>query len=182
MTILGNLNRMDFVSARFMKAINPWLLQDICINRNRFVSYETHQLPMVENVRNNWSDRANGSFGAILFRVKKGHTMTVKIPNYCKMLRESLAPARISRWHLEDMVPTTCYHILYCYRPDKEIFLGRLISDRLDIAWPPCSPILTPCDFFMGLPCLLSVNIIRQTWATQNGHYLASLKTKMNES
>lgn len=31
----------------------------------------------------------------------------------------------------------------------RELFPGRLVSSRGDISWPPRSPDLSPCDFFL---------------------------------
>ena len=31
----------------------------------------------------------------------------------------------------------------------RDMFPGHLVSLRGDIGWPPCSPDLTPCDFFL---------------------------------
>lgn len=97
---------------------------------------------------------ANGIVGPYFFEDERGRAVTVRAHNYCDMIREFLVPAlqefqgdttRI--WFQQD--GATCHTARVSIDLLKETFPGKLISKRGDIEWPPRSPDLTACDFFL---------------------------------
>lgn len=97
---------------------------------------------------------STGIIGPYFFEDERGHAMTVRANNYCNMLADFLVPAlqelqgNTSRmWFQQD--GATCHTARVSIELLKNVFPGKLISKRGDIEWPPRSPDLSPCDYFL---------------------------------
>lgn len=97
-----------------------------------------------------------GKFGVIgpYFFEENGRAVTVNSERYLTMLREFLLPElrrrRINRrnvWFQQD--GATAHTSNVCMAEVRRLFPGKVISHRGDVDWPPRSPDLSPCDFFL---------------------------------
>uniref|UniRef100_A0A8D9B3Q2 Transposase n=1 Tax=Cacopsylla melanoneura TaxID=428564 RepID=A0A8D9B3Q2_9HEMI len=88
------------------------------------------------------------------FFEEDGRTVTVNGQRYRRMLREFLVPELRSRglsrcrlYFQQDRA--TCHTSNESIAEVKRLFPGKVISKRGDVNWPPCSPDLSVCDFFL---------------------------------
>jgi len=103
------------------------------------------------------------SVGIVRLRTKAtefkfyGVTVTVNSDRYCAMLQNFFQPqlgeifndehGADNVWFQED--GATAHTSRRSLSLLREMFSGHVISLRGDIGWPPRSPDLTPCDFFL---------------------------------
>ena len=114
-----------------------------------------HQKPLHSPKTTVWAAiSAKGIIGPYFFENSQGNNVTVNSVEYVKMLREFLIPQlhqfegyNSRTWMQQD--GATCHTSNVTLPVVKEIFPNKLISRRGDIPWPPRSPDLTPCDFFL---------------------------------
>lgn len=97
---------------------------------------------------------STGVIGPYFFEDVSGRAVTVRAHNYCEMIREFLVPAlqeyrgNTSRvWFQQD--GATCHTANVSIELLKSVFPEKLISKKGDIEWPPRSPDLSPCDYFL---------------------------------
>ena len=102
------------------------------------------------------------NFGVLgpYFLEEDGITVTANSDRYCAMLQNFFRPqlGEISNiehgvdnvWFQQD--GATAHTSRRSLSLLREMFPGRVISLRGDIGWPPRSPDLTPCYFFLRLP------------------------------
>lgn len=92
--------------------------------------------------------------GPFFFENENGRTVSVDANRYEDMLKSffflQMRQKRVrirNTWFQQDgATPHTTNSVLDCL---KKKFGERLISRRTDFVWPPRSPDLTPCDFFL---------------------------------
>lgn len=117
---------------------------------------ELHQRPLHSPKVTVWC--AVSSIGIIgpYFFESGGSTVTVNSVRYCEMLENFLLPKMEEYgeeydteafWFQQD--GATAHTARRSRQILQEQFPGRLISLRGDIPWPPRSPDLSPCDFFL---------------------------------
>ena len=114
-----------------------------------------HQKPLHSPKTTVWAAiSAKGIIGPYFFENSQGKNVTVNSVEYVKMLREFLIPQlhqfegyNSRTWMQQD--GATCHTSNLTLPVVQEIFPNKLISRRGDIPWPPRSPDLTPCDFFL---------------------------------
>lgn len=117
---------------------------------------ELHQRPLHSPKVTVWC--AVSSIGIIgpYFFESGGSTVTVNSVRYCEMLENFLLPKMEEYgeeydteafWLQQD--GATAHTARRSRQILQEQFPGRLISLRGDIPWPPRSPDLSPCDFFL---------------------------------
>jgi hypothetical protein len=96
-----------------------------------------------------------GVLGPYFFE-ENGLRVTVNSDRYCHMIETFLRPNlnQIARNHVEGEVwfqqdGATAHTSRRSLDILRELFPGRLLSLRGDITWPPKSPDLSPCDYFL---------------------------------
>ena len=93
-----------------------------------------------------------GIWGPYFFE-EENVVATVNSDRYCKMLENFLKPRLNERedqhplWFQQD--GATAHTSRNAIKTLKEMFPNHLISMRGDIGWPPRSPDLNPCDYFL---------------------------------
>lgn len=117
---------------------------------------ELHQRPLHSPKVTVWCAMSSiGIIGPHFFE-EDGSTVTVNSVRYCDMLENFLRPRmeEFGReydtedfWFQQD--GATAHTARRSREVLQEMFPGRLISLRGDVPWPPCSPDLSPCDFFL---------------------------------
>lgn len=115
---------------------------------------ELHQQPLHSDKVTVWA--AVAKFGVIgpYFFEEGGRAVTVNSERYQIMLREYLVPElrrrRLSRCQVYfQQDGATCHTSNESIAEVRRLFPGKVISKRGDVDWPPCSPDLTPCDYFL---------------------------------
>ena len=117
---------------------------------------ELHQRPLHSPKVTVWY--AMGSFGVWgpYFFEEGGATVTVTSDRYCEMLERFLRPkvAQLLADHEPDGVwfqqdGATSHTSRRSLGILQDMFPSHVISRRGDIGWPPRSPDLNPCDFFL---------------------------------
>lgn len=114
-----------------------------------------HQKPLHSPKVTVWAAiSAQGIIGPYFFEDERSHTVTVNSDRYTTMLREffflqlhQFEPFNMQTWFQQD--GATCHTSNESMKVVNEMFEGKLISRRGDIPWPPRSPDLSPCDFFL---------------------------------
>ena len=90
------------------------------------------------------------------FHGEDGVTVTVNQHRYCEMLQQWLQPKvdalreeheGVELWFQQD--GATAHTSVQSIGLVKQMFPGRVVSKRGDVGWPPYSPDLNPCDFFL---------------------------------
>lgn len=117
---------------------------------------ELHQRPLHNSKVTVWCTVSSiGIIGPYFFE-SGGLTVTVTSARYCEMLENFLRPKMEEYgeehdteafWFQQD--GATAHTARRSREILQELFPGRLISLRGDVTWPPRSPDLTPCDFFL---------------------------------
>lgn len=113
---------------------------------------EIHQEPLHSPKVTVWCALSRlGVWGPYFFE-ENGQTVTVNSERYCFMLENFLRPKMEENgvenvWFQQD--GATAHTSRRSMDILRELFPGRLISLRGDVGWPPRSPDLTPCDFFL---------------------------------
>lgn len=116
-----------------------------------------HQRPLHSPKVTVWGAMsASGIIGPFFFEDHQGRAVTVNSQRYVDMLQTFLTPAlqefegyTQDTWFQQD--GATCHTSNLSMPVVQALFPGKLISRRGDIQWPPRSPDLSPCDFFMGI-------------------------------
>jgi len=92
--------------------------------------------------------------GPYFFKDAQNNTLTVNSERYIEMLRSFLEPElqrlgidRARFWFQQD--GATAHTARATIAVLQELFPGRLMSRKGDIEWPPRSPDLNPCDYFL---------------------------------
>lgn len=114
-----------------------------------------HQKPLHSPKVTAWAAiSAHGIIGPYFFKNERGQSVTVNSDRYTAMLRDFFFPQlpefeayNRATWFQQD--GATCHTSNESLAVVNEMFAGKLISRRGDIAWPPRSPDLTPPDFFL---------------------------------
>lgn len=116
---------------------------------------ELHQRPLHSPHVTVWCGVAEfGVWGPYFFE-EDGQAVTVNSNRYCHMLETFLRPKfnqfiedhEGEVWFQQD--GATAHTARRSREILRELFPGRLLSLHGDIAWPPRSPDLTPCDYFL---------------------------------
>jgi hypothetical protein len=96
-----------------------------------------------------------GVWGPYFFE-EDGQVVTVTSARYCDMLETFLKPKleELTQNHDNDNIwfqqdGATAHTSRRSMEILRQMFPGHLISLRGDVGWPPRSPDLTPCDFFL---------------------------------
>ncbi|CAK9810866.1 Mariner Mos1 transposase [Anthophora plagiata] len=134
----GTVNKQNF---RYWAAENP---------------RELHALPLHSPKVTVWCAMSSiGIIGPYFFE-EGGVTVTVNSNRYCNMLENFLCPKNEEyrqKHNLEDFWFQQDGATAHTARRPREIlqemFPGRVISLHEAVQWPPCSPDLSPCDFFL---------------------------------
>ena len=117
---------------------------------------ELHERPLHSAKVTVWC--AIGDFGVWgpYFFEEEGVTVTVTSDRYCELLERFLQPKvvqLIAAHHPEDVWFQQDGATAHTSRRSlgilRDMFPDHLVSLRGDIGWPPRSPDLTPCDFFL---------------------------------
>lgn len=134
----GTVNKQNF---RYWAAENP---------------RELHQRPLHSPYVTVWCAVAECFVWGPYFFEEGGQTVTVNSNRYCHMVETFLRP-RLNQfvadhedqevWFQQD--GATSHTSRRSMEMLRELIPGRLVSLRGDIAWPPRSPDLSPCDFFL---------------------------------
>ena len=132
----GFVNRQNF---RYWAAENP---------------KELHEKPLHCPRVTVWCAVGKNTVIGPYFFEENGVTVTVNSDRYLTMLNEFFIPQlRRKRiplrnvWFQQD--GATCHTSNATMTFLRQKFPGRLISRRGDVSWPPRSPDLSPCDFFL---------------------------------
>ena len=135
--LCGSVNKQNM---RYWSDVNP---------------LELHQKPLHSQKVTVWCGfSAFGIIGPYFFEDQNGNTVTVTSDRYVAMLNEFVFPqlqnlnidlASVYFQH-DGATAHTARHSMATLRT---VFEGRLISRFGDIPWPPRSPDLTACDFFL---------------------------------
>ena len=95
-----------------------------------------------------------GIFGPFFFEDgETGKTDTIRTSNYIEMLKKKFVPALKRKnvldkcWFMQDGAPPHCSKESLAWLEKQ--FKERIISRNADFAWPPYSPDLNPCDFYL---------------------------------
>lgn len=115
---------------------------------------ELHQRPLHSPKVTVWCAVYNSGVIGPYFFEDNDRNLTVNSERYCAMLRDFLQPklrelfGEIENvWFQQD--GATAHTARQSLALVKDMFPGHVISLRGDIGWPPRSPDLTPCDFFL---------------------------------
>lgn len=97
---------------------------------------------------------AQGIIGPYFFEDGRGRAVTVDSDRYVDMLNNFFEPAlqdfdgyNRDTWFQQD--GNTCHTSNRSLPVIQALFPEKLISRRGDLPWPPRSPDLTPCDFYL---------------------------------
>lgn len=95
-----------------------------------------------------------GTYGPYFFEDSAtGKATTINTANYMDMLKQKFIPIlkrnRVfdSCWFMQDGAPPHCSKDSLAWLETQ--FGSRIISRRSEFAWPPYSPDLNPCDFYL---------------------------------
>lgn len=116
---------------------------------------QKHQRPLHSPKVTVWAAMsASGIIGPFFFEDDRGHAVTVNSQRYVEMIQTFFTPAlqefdgyNQDTWFQQD--GATCHTSNLSLPVVQALFPEKLISRREDIQWPPRSPDLTPCDFFL---------------------------------
>ena len=133
----GHVNRQNF---RFWADENP---------------HATVESPMSKEKVTVWMGIGyEGIFGPYFFEDSDtGKAETIKTANYMEMLKKKFVPALkrklvfSSCWFMQDGAPPHCSN--ECLDWLETQFKHKIISRNADFPWPPYSPDLNPCDFYL---------------------------------
>lgn len=115
---------------------------------------EIHQRPLHSPYVTVWCAVAEfGVLGPYFFE-ENGQKVTVTADRYCHMIETFLRPNlnQFTRNHEEvwfQQDGATAHTARRSLTILRELFPGHLLSLRGDVTWPPRSPDLSPCDFFL---------------------------------
>lgn len=134
----GTVNKQNF---RYWAAENP---------------QELHQRPLHSPRVTVWCAISKFFVWGPYFFEEDGLTVTVNSDRYCHMIETFLRPKlnqfvedheEAEIWFQQD--GATAHTARRSTETLRQLFPDRLLSLRGDIAWPACSPDLSPCDFFL---------------------------------
>ena len=138
------------------------------VNKQNFCSWspmyprQLHERPLHCDKVRVWAAVANfGVIGPYFFE-ENGRSVTVNSARYVAMIRDFLVSAlrrrRLNRfriWIQQD--GATALTSREAMAELRRLFPGKLLSHRGDVPWPACSPDLSTCDYFVGIPQRKSV-------------------------
>ena len=135
----GNVNKQNF---RYWSPMNPRQLHERTVHCDRVtVSAAVAKL---------------GVIGPYFFE-ENGRSVTVNSARYVAMIRDFLVTALRRRrlnnfriWFQQE--GATAHTSREAMAELRRLFPGKLLSHRGDVPWPACSPDLSTCDFFVGIP------------------------------
>ena len=117
---------------------------------------QLHEQPLYSSKVTVWCAMGNFGVWELLFFEEEGSTVTITLDHYYEMLKRLLRPKiiRLLADHNPDDVwfqqdGATSHSSQRSLGILRDMFPGHLVSLRGDIGWPPRSPDLTPCDFFL---------------------------------
>lgn len=115
---------------------------------------QLHEKPLHSDKLTVWCGISRNFIIGPYFFQENGRTVTVNTDRYLTMLREFFLPQLRRRrinlntvWFQQD--GATCHTSRAAMEFLRQTFPGRLISLRGDVEWPPRSPDLSPCDYFL---------------------------------
>ena len=116
---------------------------------------ELHQKPLHSQKVTVWCALSKvGIIGPDFFEDERGQTVTVNAERYVAILQDFFIPYLEENewdiphvWFQQD--GATAHTARVSMNVISETFAGRVISRNGDIPWPPRSPDLSPCDFFL---------------------------------
>lgn len=115
---------------------------------------ELHQRPLHSEKVTVWAAVSKSCVIGPYFFEEDGRAVTVNAQRYQRMLREFLVPelrrrglSRCRLYFQQD--GATCHTSNESIAEVKRLFPGKVISKRGNVDWPPCSPDLSACDFFL---------------------------------
>ena len=134
--LCGTVNKQNF---RYWSMENP---------------HQLHQAPLHSPKVTVWcavsEDRI---WGPYFFEDSDGRTVTVNTERYCNMIKDFVQPKVEELENIDNVYfmqdGATCHTSRQSMAVLREMFPGKLISLRGDIGWPPRSPDLNPCDFWL---------------------------------
>jgi len=116
---------------------------------------ELHQKPLHSPKVTVWCAVSKfGIIGPYFFEDERGQTVTVTSERYVSMLQNFFIPyLEENEWDIPNVWfqqdGATAHTARISMNVIRETFAGRLISRNGDIPWPPRSPDLSPCDFYL---------------------------------
>ncbi|XP_039280434.1 uncharacterized protein LOC120350562 [Nilaparvata lugens] len=132
----GNVNKQNF---RYWAVLNP---------------QELHERPLHSPKVTVWCAMStNGIIDPYFFEDDNGHAVTVTSARYVQMLNNFLIP-ELRQFHVNEDTyfqqdGATSHTARVSMDLMRNLFPNRLISRNGDIQWPPRSPDLSSCDFFL---------------------------------
>ena len=96
---------------------------------------------------------ASGIIGPYFFENEAGNAVTVNADRYVEMLQNFFTP-QLVRFPVNENTlfqqdGATSHTARISMNAVNALFPNRVVSRNGDIPWPPCSPDLTPCDYFV---------------------------------
>jgi hypothetical protein len=91
---------------------------------------------------------SNGVIGPYFFENDDGHAVTVTSARYVHTLENFLIP-ELHRFPVHENTHATSHTARVTVNLLKDLFQNRLISRNGDVQWPPRSPDLSSCDYFL---------------------------------
>lgn len=116
---------------------------------------ELHQQPLHSEKVTVWCALSKvGIIGPYFFENQRGQALVINSERYVAMLREFFIPyLEENEWDINNIWfqqdGATAHTARVSVDVLHETFPGRLISRNGDVPWPPRSPDLAPCDFFL---------------------------------
>jgi hypothetical protein len=107
---------------------------------------ELHARPILSTKVTVWCTMSSIGIIEPYFFEEGGVTVTVTANRYYDMLENFLRP-KIDVWFQQD--GATAHTARRLGANLKEVFPGRVVSLHKAVPWPPRSPDLSPCDFFL---------------------------------
>jgi len=134
--VSGFVNKQNF---RYWSQANPRAL---------------HEKPLHSQKVTVWcAVSASGIIGPYFFEIEAGNAVTVNADRYVEMLQNFFTP-QLARFPVNENTlfqqdGATSHTARMSMNAVNALFPNRVISRKGDIPWPPHSPDLTPCDYFL---------------------------------
>lgn len=177
--VVQELNENDFAARRqfcetFLGMVeeneelvhNLWMSDEAHFHLSGFVNkqnfrywsdqnpHQIHQQPLHSAKVTVWcAMSSSGIIGPYFFENERGQSVTVNAERYSEMLRLFFIPQlrqhAVNDQTLFQQDGATSHTARVSMNIVNEVFPNRVISRNGAIPWPPRSPDLTPCDFFL---------------------------------